>query len=101
MLRCDKKMRDGVGEEDAYELFAENIGLMEYTTLISILQQAVRTGGTEISHTLRMKRIEAFEEQKKTARILGEKAGTKLLAPMFMMLMVVLIVILVPAFVSF
>lgn len=101
MLKCDKKMCDGVGEEAAYDQFAENIGLIEYTSLINILQQAVKTGGSNIAGLLRERRREAFENQKKRARILGERAGTKLLAPMFMMLMIVLIVILVPAFISF
>lgn len=101
MLRCEKRMRDGVGEEDAYDQFAANIGLSEYKTVISILQQAIRTGGSNIGYMLRERRMEAYEEQKKRARVLGEKAGTKLLFPMFMMLIVVLIVILVPAFLSF
>ena len=101
MIRCEKRMQDGMGEEDAYEKFASAVGIMEYTTLIGILQQAVKTGGSDISNTLRERRLEAYEEQKKTARILGEKAGTKLLLPMFMMLTVVLIIILIPAFVSF
>ena len=101
MLKCDKKMRDGLGEEDAYEQFAKNIGIVEYTSLVNILQQAVKTGGSNIASLLKDRRREAFENQKKRAKILGEKAGTKLLAPMFMMLMIVLVVILVPAFISF
>lgn len=101
MLRCEKKMRDGYTEETAYEAFADSVGITEYTQLINILIQAVRTGGTDIRHVLGERRSAAFEEQKKNARILGEKAGTKLLLPMFMMLMVVFIIVLVPAFLSF
>ena len=43
----------------------------------------------------------AFEERKQAARRLGEEAGTKLLLPMILMLGVVLIIIVVPAYFSF
>lgn len=39
-----------------------------------------------------------FEERKKQARKLGEEAGTKLMIPLFMMLAVVFIIVIVPAF---
>mgnify|MGYP006924225164 FL=1 len=41
---------------------------------------------------------EMFEERKKQARKLGEEAGTKLMIPLFMMLAVVFIIVIVPAF---
>ena len=44
---------------------------------------------------------EAFEERKADARKLGEEAGTKLLLPMGIMLIVVMIIVIVPAFLSF
>ncbi len=49
---------------------------------------------------LRMEAIQAFEERKARAKRLGEEAGTKLLAPMFLMLAVVLVIVIVPAFLS-
>lgn len=39
-----------------------------------------------------------FEERKARAKRLGEEAGTKLLLPMFLMLVVVSIIVIVPAF---
>ena len=101
MLRCDKRMRDGYTQEEAFGIFSDHIGLKEYTILINLLIQATRAGGSDIRHILKERRTEAFEEQKKTARVLGERAGTKLLIPMFMMLIVVFIIVLVPAFISF
>ena len=44
---------------------------------------------------------EAFIERKALARKAGEEAGTKLLLPMGLMLCVVMVVIIVPAFMSF
>ena len=49
---------------------------------------------------LRLEGIHAFEERKALAKRLGEEAGTKLLLPMFFMLAVVMIIIIVPAFLS-
>ncbi len=45
--------------------------------------------------------VKAYEERMDLARKMGEEAGTKLLVPMFMMLLVVMIVIMIPALISF
>ena len=44
---------------------------------------------------------DAFSERKNKAKRMFEEAGTKLLVPMFMMLFVVVIIIMFPAFGSF
>ena len=43
---------------------------------------------------------EAFDDRKNLARKLGEEAGTKLMIPMFLMLIVVFAIVIVPAFFS-
>jgi hypothetical protein len=43
----------------------------------------------------------AFEERKQTARKQGEEAGTKLLLPMMLMMGIVLVIIILPAYFSF
>ena len=45
--------------------------------------------------------LEAWDERKRKARVLGEAAATKLLVPMVMMLAVVMAIIMIPAFLSF
>jgi len=45
--------------------------------------------------------LEAFEERKNMAKRLGEEAGIKLLAPMAIMLIIVMIIVIVPAMLSF
>ena len=45
-------------------------------------------------------KYQIFEERKARAKRLGEEAGTKLLVPMFFMLAVVLVIVIVPAFMS-
>ncbi len=101
MLRAEHNMQDGVGEKEAYSEFASSIGLTKYRNLIALLQQTLQSGGQDIRMQLNEQLREAFSEQKRRARILGEKAGTKMLMPMFLMLAVVLVVILFPAFLSF
>ncbi len=46
-----------------------------------------------------LKGLHAFEERKALARRRGEE-GTRLLLPMFLMLAVVLVIVIVPAFLS-
>ncbi len=40
---------------------------------------------------------EAFEMRKSTAKKLGEEAGTKLLFPLFMQLLIIMMIIIYPA----
>ena len=56
--------------------------------------------GTKMADLLRNEAAQAFENRKSRAKRLGEEAGTKLLAPMFGMLAIVLIIVIVPAFLS-
>lgn len=101
MLIADRQMMDGVLEQDAYEGFSEAIGMIQYKTFVGLLIQSLVTGNAQVGALLMKQAEEAFEMQKREARVLGEKAGTKLLIPMFMMLITVLIIILVPAMVTF
>ena len=45
--------------------------------------------------------MEAWDERKRKARVLGEAAATKLLVPMILMMAVVMAIIMIPAFLSF
>ena len=58
-------------------------------------------GSRGIAKLLEQEAREAFEERKEITKQLGEKASTKLLGPTIGMLLVVLMIILVPAFMSF
>ena len=50
---------------------------------------------------LEQEALDAWDERKRKARVLGEAAATKLLLPMVMMLAVVMEIIMIPAFLSF
>ena len=65
-----------------------------------MLTQNLRKGSKGLSELLRAEADQAFEERKAAAKKRGEEAGTKLLLPMFMMLSMVLLIVIVPAFLS-
>lgn len=94
------EMQSGVTEMAAYEQFGKRCGLKSYRKLAALLTQNLRKGSKGLSELLRAEAEQAFEERKASAKKRGEEAGTKLLLPMFMMLSMVLLVVIVPAFLS-
>lgn len=101
MLRAEKAMNEGVGEVRALNDFATRCSLPQYRMFVSMIEQGIRRGRSDMCVMLTKESMEAFTNRKMRAKIMGEKAGTKLLIPMFMMLMVVLFIVMVPAFMSF
>ena len=95
------RISSGVSEGDAYAIFGRECKSHCYIKLGSLLAQNIRKGGEGFIVALKAEVTEAFLERKARARRAGEEAGTKLLLPMGMMLCVVLVVIVVPAFMSF
>ena len=100
MIRTAREMDSGVMESESYERFGRRCQVQEYMRLGALLSQNLRKGTKGLTQMLRMEAIQAFEERKARAKRLGEEAGTKLLAPMFLMLAVVLVIVIVPAFLS-
>ncbi len=95
------EMEKGVSEIDAYMHIGQNTPEIRYKTFSTLLVQNLRKGSRELNGILEREASEAFEERKKQARILGEQAGTKLMFPMLLMLGVVLVILMVPAYLSF
>lgn len=95
------EMESGVSEAEAYRRFGERCGQMKYKTFATLLIQNLQKGSRHLAELLEAESVEAWEERKRKARVQGEVASTKLLLPMVMMLMVVMALIMVPAFLSF
>ena len=95
------EMDSGVSELEAYRRFGERCGQMKYKTFSTILIQNLQKGGHGMADLLEKEALEAWDERKRKARVLGETAATKLLVPMVMMLAVVMAIIMIPAFLSF
>ena len=100
MVSAWNEMCGGVSEKECYENFGSRCGLQPYMKLGALLSQNLRKGTKGLADALRLEGLHAFEERKALARRRGEEAGTKLLLPMFLMLAVVLVTVIVPAFLS-
>ena len=101
MRIASRKIRDGGSVRRSWEAFGKRIGLASYRKFVSILIQNMDKGTKDTAFLLGQEAELVIEEQKNRARRLGEEAGTKLLFPMLMMLMVILAVIMIPAMMSF
>lgn len=93
-----REMENGMGEARAYELFGKRTGLLQYMKFCTLLVQNLKKGSDDLLSLLDYEVAEAFRERKENARALGEEAGTKLLFPMMLMLVIVFALILYAAF---
>lgn len=74
---------------------------MSYRTLSALLVQHLQKGSQGIELMLEEEAEKAQEMRKQQARIQGEQASTKLLFPMVLMLLIVFVILLVPAWIFF
>lgn len=100
MLYTMHEIQGGGSEGECYEKFGERCALPAYKKFGAMLSQNLKKGTKGLAPLLKQEADNAFEERKSLAKRLGEEAGTKMLLPMFLMLAVVLVIIVVPAFFS-
>ena len=93
-------IQSGASERAQYSSFGRIFGLGAYSRLGSMLEQNTVKGNERLRIMLREECEQALEERKARARKAGEQAGTKMLFPMMLMLLIVMAVIMVPAFMS-
>ena len=96
-----RELQSKVMETQCYEKFGKRCQMQQYVKLGTILSQNLRKGSAGLTKMLELEAKMAFEERKHRAKRLGEEAGTKLLIPMFLMLLIVLMIVIIPAFFSF
>lgn len=101
MVKTAAQMQSGVAEGRAYNDFGRRCALQPYLKLSALLEQNRKNGGRQLRSLLELEMSSAFEQRKNLAKKLGDEAGTKLLFPLLMMLAVVMVIIVVPAFLSF
>lgn len=101
IYNLSQELESGVSESEAYENLGRRCNNRIYLKFGTLLSQNVRKGSGELIYTLKNEMIQAQEERKSRIKIQAEQATTKLLIPMVMMLGIVMIMILVPAFLSF
>ncbi len=92
------ELKAGISESRAYENLARRIGMPEYAKLCGLLVQNLKKGNTALIRRMKEEAREATEKNLQWRKAQGEEAGTKLLLPMSMMLLMVLVMLLLPAF---
>lgn len=101
LMVADQAFHLGMPEEQIYYQLGRRLGLSCYTKLMTLLEQNVVKGSRGLKDIFEQEEQAALEERKNLAKKLGEEAGTKLLGPMIVLLLIVMFMILVPAFMSF
>ena len=94
------ELDNGMGELRAYQRFSDSCNLQPYRKLVSLLISGQKIGNYKLMEQLNEEADRVFLERKNTARRLGEEAGTKMLLPMMMMLVIVMGIVVIPAFLS-
>lgn len=101
MAAACKEMEGGISEAEAYQRFGARCRLPCYKTLATLLFQNLKKGGRGLLELLEREAAEAEDDRIRNARIKGEQVSSKLLVPMFLMLLVVLVILMVPAYLTF
>lgn len=94
---CRADIQSGKPESVAYEEFARRCKIKEVIKFVSVIVLNLRKGGSEVVFALRAQSDECWEARKATARRLGEKASSKLLFPMAIMLLGIIMIVALPA----
>ena len=90
----------GMSEGKIYYELGRRLKLPCYIKVLTLLEQNVTKGSRGIVAILEQEEQTALEERMNLVKKLGEEAGTKLLGPMILLLMIVMLMIMVPAFLS-
>ena len=97
MMTC-RQLQSGVTESAAYIQLGKRAGIREYIGLSTLLVQNQKRGNDEMLSRMMEEAARASGEKLLFVKKLGEEAGTKILIPMVMLLAVIMIIIMIPAF---
>ena len=96
-----RQLNSGVSEREAYHELGERLNVTKYRKLFSMVVQNLSMGTKDLFTALEQEEHAALEHRKERAKQLGETASTKLLFPMLLLLVTVMLILLVPAVLSF
>lgn len=100
MVITTTQLQNGMPEREALEDFGKRTGSKEVIRMTAILIQNLRRGSNALSIALKQLSREAWEIRTGHAKMLGEKASTKLLLPMGISFITVIIIVLAPTLMS-
>ena len=94
------KMNSGVSETTAISEFGDRCGIHCYIKLANIIEQNLRRGSKDMVYALKTEVNSAVNTRKNNILKEGSEISTKLLGPMIIMLIISIVIIMVPAFLS-
>ena len=100
MKVAKKKMLNGYSETDVILEFGKKCGLQQYIKFSNLLEQNIKKGTKGLKDVLKQEVNEANEIRRALALKKGDAAGTKMLLPMGIMLVISIVMIIIPAFMS-
>ena len=95
------QLENGVMEEQVYQEFGKRCGEARYRRLSFLLSVHLKRGNGQLLTLLAQEADGAQEDRRNMAKKAGEEAGTRLLFPMMLMLVVVMFLVLLPAYLDF
>lgn len=101
LVRMKNEIHTGTSAEQAYIHFGRRTGVISYIKAMALLTRQMKVGSQGVTEQLEQEEHEAFEHRKEMARKSGEEAGTKLLLPMIVLMIVSMVLVMYPAFASF
>lgn len=91
------EINGGKPEAVAYEEFARRCKIKEVIKCVSIIVLNLKKGGSQVVPALREQADDCWELRKAAARQQGEKASSKLMLPMAVMLIGIIMIVVLPA----
>lgn len=101
MLFSYYELERGLPEGRVYAAFGRRCRQHGYRKLGSLLEQNLKKGTAGLLELLQEETWQAFEDRRAFAVKLAKEAGTRMLLPMILLLLVVLIICIAPAIMSF
>lgn len=101
MKKSCYQLENGMMEEKVYQEFGRRCEEMRYRKLTFLLAVNLKQGNNQLLKLLEEEADSALENKRQFAKKAGEEAGTKLLFPMMLMMLVVMALILLPAYFNF
>ena len=95
-----QEMQNGIPETDAYRNFAERCSIKQARRVASTIIQNKLKGNQELAFFLKEMSNEMWEEKKHLAKRKGEAANSKLMIPTAMIFIGILMMIMVPVFLT-
>ena len=95
---CINQINSGVSETKAYSDMAKRISIPEYTRLMALISQNIEHGNSKVLMLMDQEVKNAMNIKREHLRRNGEVASEKLLIPTALLLIIVIGLIMIPAF---